>query len=202
MQHLHAAKPGAQLSKAEFTAAVDAFARAGWPKGRGRLRGVRLVDRMKADTLVPVADRRTGRVYKAYKGDSNAFMDLLRLPDGRWKGWIVSTFVANQRAAAQPSWKAEYPAAKRIARLFNGDMARLERDGVETLVTIVKMSGQTVVMSEHTAAGPLKSRDESKDDPYRYVSMAASRLRDARFRPVTVTVDGRVIDPGPLSEPK
>lgn len=199
-RHLRAANPGGRLGKAEFTAALDAFARAGWPKGRGQPRGVRLVERMKADALVPVADRRTGRVYKAYKGDSNAFMDLLRLPDGRWKGWIVSTFEANQPAADQPSWKAEHPAAKRIARLFNGDMARLERDGVETLVTIVKMSGQTVVMSEHTAAGPLKARDAARDDPFRYISMAASKLRDARFRPVKVTVDGRVVDPGPLSD--
>lgn len=188
-----------KIGKKDFAAARESFAKRGWPIGRGRLRGVRLVERMKQDALIQIADPRSAKVYKAYKGDSNAYMDLLRLPNGRWTGCIFSTFEANHHEGGQPRWKADYPAAKRIARLFNEDMARVSHNGEERLVTIVKMSGQTIVMSDHTAAGPLKARDATRDDPYKYISMAASKLREARFRQVKVTVDGRVIDPGPLS---
>lgn len=158
------------------------------------IRKVRIVERLK---VVPIRDRH-GRIYKAYKGDSNDYMEAWRLPDGKWVGQIVSTFDANQVNGA--SRRRPHPAAKLLMRLHNDDLVRLvDERGEDRTMRIVKMSKQNVVMADHYEAGKLKERDASKTDPFKYFARAVSSLKTLKFRKLHVSPTGRVRDPGPPS---
>src|SRR5690606_11293804 len=78
-----------------------------------RVRRVRMVEEL---DVVIVKDRKTGKPYKAYKPDGNAFADLYELPDGKWKAVVIRRFDANQ-PNFDPIKYRPHPAAKKIARL-------------------------------------------------------------------------------------
>ena len=66
--------------------ALNSFTWGGQP-----VRRVRMLDVL--GNPIPVHDP-SGGVFKVYKGDSNAWYEILRDPRGRWIGRIVSTFEA------------------------------------------------------------------------------------------------------------
>jgi CRISPR-associated endonuclease Csn1 len=137
-----------------------------------RIRKAKTKKRLK---IIPIRDR-TERVYKAYKGDSNDYMEVWRLPNGNWTGRIVSTFDANQIRSLQRI--RPHPAAKLIAKLHNDDTVRLTDDKDEDrTLRIVKMSGQKVTMADHFESGSLKGRDSDKCDPFKYLERSVSVLR-------------------------
>jgi CRISPR-associated endonuclease Csn1 len=140
--------------------------------------GIRKV-RMKEHLIViPIRKDSIGHPYKAYKGDSNDYMEIWRLPNGKWTAQTVSTFDANQPQAKtrkrphpastfdanQPQAKTRkrpHPAAKLLMRIYNDDLARLEDDdGQVRTMRVVKTSKQTVVLADHFEAGNLKDRDD------------------------------------------
>jgi len=85
-------------------------------------------------------------------------------------------------------------------RLHKNDMLAFGPDGARQVMRVVKMRDGQVTLAPHTEGGNLKARDAAKDDPFKYVSVGASRLRSARARQFLVTPDGRLL-PGssPLS---
>lgn len=201
----------------KFTDACAAFAE------ETKIRKVRMRERLR---VIPIRDR-AGRVYKAYKGDSNDYMEIWRLPTGAWTGQAISTFDANQHnrvARARP-----HPAAKLLMKLYNDDLIRLVDDsGTERTMRVVKTSKQTVVLADHFESGNLKDRNDgtskakkaiaagtmvpnrdSKRPPrepnavlaetggFEYLSRAVSKLPDLQFRKIHVSPAGRVSDPGP-----
>ena len=192
--HLQRAAQSEKLSPAQTRHAISEFCQNEKLTGHTVPRRIRLIERFSIKSLVPIRDK-TGGVYKAYKGDSNAYMDILQLTDGKWRGHICTTFQANQLNTNDlPPWQEKWPAAKRMMRLFNGDMAKLEVDGVDTLVTIIKMSGENIVMARHHDSGPLSKRNLNSDDPFNYIERRASKLKALGFRKVSVDVLGRVRD--------
>jgi CRISPR-associated endonuclease Csn1 len=180
------------------------------------VRKTKIEERLK---VIPIRDR-SGRVYKAYKGDSNDYMEIWRLPSGQWTAQTVSTFDAN--SPPEDVRPRPHPAAKLLMRLYNDDLVRLEdQAGLTRTMRIVKTSKQTVVMADHFESGNLKDRDgrtrkakkalrERKlvdgAEPdavladtggFEYFSRAASSLSDLKFRKLHISPTGRVHDPGP-----
>jgi CRISPR-associated endonuclease Csn1 len=162
----------------------------------GRLVRVRRVRMTEDLAVVPIRDRRTGKPYKAYKPDGNAFADIYQLPNGRWTAVVVRRFDAN-RADFDPARERPHPAAKKIIRLHIDDMVAIEDAGRRRILRVVKMSKQNITMADHNEAGALKARDADKDDPFKYFSKSAGALKDCKLRKVGVDEIGRLTDPGP-----
>ena len=161
---------------------------------------VRMVERL--DSVQPITDRRTGQPYKLVKRDGNHRAEIWRMPDGKSKMCIVSTFAAAQQAEAErlgrPSPDVRpHPAARLIMRLHKNDIVALGRVGGLRLVRVVQMTEGRLVLADHNEAGDLRRRHADKDDPFAYIFAGCSRLIDDQARKVQVTANGRVRDPGP-----
>ena len=89
-------------------------------------RGIRRVRIAETEPLIHVSDHR-GRVYKGFKGDSNAYFDIFQSPDGKWVGEIVSTYDANQQNVASRYEGQE--GYQRVVKLFKNDMLEIEGRG-------------------------------------------------------------------------
>ncbi len=160
-------------------------------------KGIRRVRVREPLNVIPVRDK-SGRAYKAYKGDSNARFDVWRLPDGKWVSDIVSMFDAHQ---PDQTGRRPHPAAKKVLSLRQNDMLAVERDGgPRELVRVVKFSRiGTMQLATANEAGPLKARDASPQDtdPFRYINTSTGGLRNVKARQVRIDPLGRVFDPGP-----
>ncbi len=138
--------------------------------------------------------------FKYYPTGANAYLDVLELPDGRWIGWAVSRFEANQLAASpgtQPPWKAAHPAARRVMRLYKDDLVAVERDGRREIMKVFQMNQNgRVLFAPHYEGGPLQKRHDDKNDPFRWLMASASTFPKLRLRKVSVDILGRLKDPG------
>lgn len=166
--------------------------------GNDRLfRGIKRVRVREPLNVIPVRDK-TGRAYKAYKGDANARFDVWRLPNGKWIADIVSMFDAHQAGQAD---RRPHPAAKKVLSLRQNDMIAIERDGAAAqIVRIVKFSTiGTIALAADNEGGALKARDAASPDidPFKYVLSSAGGLKKLKARQVRVTPLGRIFDPGP-----
>ena len=127
----------AGLSGAPFAEAVK-----NWCDSQG-IKSLRILETV---SIIPVTDQ-SGRAYKGYKGDGNAYMEIYEEPDsGRWKSEIVSRFDANQKSFV-PSWQTEHPTAKLIMRLRINDLVKLVGDGA--VYRLQKMSGTRIFLAPH-----------------------------------------------------
>ena len=159
-----------------------------------KVRRVRMVEEL---AVVPINDRRTGKPYKAYKPDGNAFADLYRLPTGRCTAVVIRRFDANQ-PAFDPAKHRPHPAAKKLMRLHIDDMVALEDAGRRRILRVVKMSGQTITLADHHRGGVLlETRNDDKDDLFKYLEKSANVLIGMGLRKVGVDEIGRLTDPGP-----
>jgi CRISPR-associated endonuclease Csn1 len=157
--------------------------------------GIRRVRVREPLNVIPIRDK-AGRAYKGYKGDSNARYDVWRLPNGKWVADIVSMFEAHK---VQTGDRRPHPAAKKMLSLRQNDMLAIERDGGEPqIVRVVKFSttGQ-ITLAPPNEAGPLKGRDASAEDPFKYVYASAGSLNRTKARQLRIDPLGRVFDPGP-----
>ncbi len=57
------------------------------------IRALRIYEKL---ATIPIKNRKTGKPYKGYKGDSNAAFQVHRLPNGKWTDFVLTTFNANQ----------------------------------------------------------------------------------------------------------
>ncbi len=130
--------------------------------------------------------------FKYYPTGTNAYLDVLELPDGRWVGRAVSVFEANRLAMssdAQPPWKPAYPAARRVMRLHKDDLVAVERDGRTEIMKVLQVwrDGRVVLASAREGG---KSESRAVDRP------SASTFPKLRLRKVAVDILGRLKDPG------
>lgn len=180
------------LSGKEFEAALARFARE-----HPVFKGIRRVRVREPLNVIPIRDK-TGRAYKAYKGDSNARYDVWRLPKGKWVHDIVSMFDAHQSDQAD---RRPHPAAKKMMSLRQNDVLTIERDeGVPEIVRVVKFSTiGTLTLAPANEAGALKARDAAPKeiDPFKYIYVTGSSLKKLKARQVRIDPLGRIFDPGP-----
>lgn len=155
---------------------------------------IRRVRVERALKVIPMTDK-TGKAYKAYKGDSNWCFEIRADAKGKWKGAPVSTFEAYQRALEDSP-----PPDDLVMQLFKDDLIDI-RDPDEPdskadsksrkVMRVIKFSGNSLVTAEHHEAGNLKARDADPDDPFKYTSRAADWYRQHDIRPAGISVLGR-----------
>jgi CRISPR-associated endonuclease Csn1 len=183
---------------------LDHLAEGGDGKLEDRLRafaetnGVHRVRLLKKEQgVIGMADR-SGHVYRAVSPGDNHHIDVLALPDGSWTAWAVTVFDANRAGGSQPPWKKEHPAARRVMRLHKGDLLKLEREGSQQVMRVVRLepSAGRVRLAGHLESGNLEQRHKDPDDPFRWTFAAWARLSEWRARKLFVDEMGRVRDPG------
>lgn len=147
--------------------------------------------------VVPIKDRKTGKVYKAYKPDGNEFAEIWMLPDGRWQTVIVRRFDANQPGFS-PATLRPHPAARKLMRLHIGDMGATGEGAERRILRVCKMSTESgkqyVYLAGHNE-GNVDARVRAKE--LKYLKESCDGLRKKGFRKVGVDEIGRLTDPGP-----
>ena len=156
------------------------------------LRRVRLTEKLGQEARIELCDGE-GRIYKAYKGDSNHCYEIWRMPDGRVQAQVITTFEAHQTDAV----RKPHPAAKRVLRVHKRDMVAVERDGKTMLGYVQKMRASgSLYIAPHVESNA-DARDRDTSDPFRLIQMSAGPLIRANARRVHVDEMGRLRDPGP-----
>ncbi len=176
----------------EFEAALLAFA-----KSDETFKGIRRVRVREPLNVIPILDK-TGRAYKAYKGDSNARYDVWQMPDSTWTARVISTFDAHKGDTAP---ERPHPAAKKVLSLRQNDLIALQRrEGTREILRVVKFGlNGAMVLAPHNEAGALKARDVNGNDPFKYVNTSASGLKRDKARQIRINPLGHILDPGPRS---
>lgn len=156
------------------------------------IRRVRLTETLQHSARVEIGQDETGQPLKAYKGDSNHCYELWRLPDGKVVPQVVTTFEAHTGTEKRP-----HPAAKRILRVFKGDMVAVEQSKFgPTIATIAKFSGNgTLEMVPHNESNASERYRKNKEDLY--IRLSAKSAMTSGLRRVFVDEIGCVRDPGP-----
>ena len=181
----------------EFEAAVIRFAREKQIDGTANpflgLRHVRILEPLK---VIPIRDE-SGRLYKAYKGDSNYRYDVWKTRDGKWKSEVVTTFDAHSLSWKSPLREAN-TTAKKVLSLQQNDVLALNVGNERTLYRVVKFGATgAITLAGIQESGSLKARDADKNDPFKYVSKSASSLKAEQARQIRIDELGRLYDPGP-----
>jgi CRISPR-associated endonuclease Csn1 len=160
----------------------------GMPNG---IRHVRLTKSEKPDYLVPIRDE-SGKAYKVYSAGENAFVDILRSPEGKWIARATTVFQANQKNGP-PSWQSNGGAAEVIMRVFKGDLLRIEHEGKNKIVKVVRLSpsNNVLYLVEHNEAGSLQARHDDPEDPFRWIFANFDKLREWNAERIRVDELGR-----------
>jgi len=153
------------------------------------LRRVRLIETLQESARVEIGTRPDGGPLKAYKGDSNHCYELWRLPDGKVKAQVVTTYEAHSGPEKRP-----HPAAKRLLRVFKRDMVALEREGETIIGYIQKLDiANGLYIAPHNEANS-DARNRDKSDPFRFIQIGAGPMLKAGIRRVFVDEIGRLRD--------
>ncbi len=141
-----------------------------------------------------------GEPYKGLIAGDVHHIDIVALPDGRWAGRAATLFEA-RRTALPDGRAAPYmptDGERFIMRLHKGDLVKLEHDGRQRIMRVARLepANNRLRMAEHVEAGELDKRHADPDDPFRWLIVAFSMLRQRKARRVTVDPLGGVRDPG------
>jgi CRISPR-associated endonuclease Csn1 len=143
--------------------------------------------------------------YKGYVVSPKFCIDIVRNAKGKWEGEVVSTFEAYQLISTLGNDEAmcrmksnifSISGKPLVMRLQGGGIVKMEEDGKAWLMRIVKLTGNgQIFFAPHNEAN-VDARNNSKDDPFAYVSKTAGSLHKARGRRVTISPIGELRDPG------
>lgn len=140
--------------------------------------------------------------YKGYVGGSNYCIEITRNDKGKWEGEVISTFRAYGIVRTSGLGQLRHPrmgqnGRELVMRLVIGDSVRLEIDGIECTMRVVKISGsngQIFMAPIHEAN--VDARNSDKQDTFAYTSKYAGSLQKTKARFVTISPIGEVRDLG------
>ena len=156
------------------------------------IRRVRVEEALQDSARVDIFDK-NGNPFKTYKGDSNHCYEIWRLPNGKTKAQVITTFEAHNPNCD----KRPHPAAKRIFRVFKRDMVVIEREGEEIVAYVQSLhEANGLLIAPHTEANA-DARNRDKTDGFKFIQMSAGPLIKSKIRRILVDEMGRVRDPGP-----
>lgn len=180
------------LKDKDFTNALLHFS-----KNNKQYKGIRRVRLLQKSSVIAIKDK-NGKIYKAYKPDSNYCFNVWQTQNGDWLSEIVSTYQAHQ-PHYQSFIKQQHPTARKILSLKKNDMVAYHHpENSVNIARIVKFSGHYIYMVAHNEAN-VDQRDKNKDDPLKYYKKTASTLKTINLRQIRVDEAGKVFDPGPLN---
>ena len=157
-----------------------------------KIRRLRTTERLR---VIPILDG-NGKVYKAYKGDSNWAMEIYSFPPGhkkanKWEGVIISRFDANQPGFKPGQTYKPHAAAKLVMRLQIDDCLELEEAGEKLILRVQKMGqGNLILAPLHEANVDARNRD--REDSFKFISKSANALKPLNARKVHISPTGRV----------
>jgi CRISPR-associated endonuclease Csn1 len=154
------------------------------------VRRARVLVRLKEDSLAFIHDK-AGKIYKAYKTDGNAYMDVWLLPNGKTTGETVSRFDAHQ-PGFRSQVKAKHPTAKKLMRLHRDDMIAIGEGDERNILRVKELSGQRIISVDHNQGGKAKEMT--------LISKRATRVFQEGLRKVSVNILGQVHDGGPFDQ--
>lgn len=135
----------------------------------------------------------SGQAGKPFKAYSNHYYEIWQLPNGKIKAQIITTFEAHQPGLE----KKPHPVARRILRVFQRDIVRLERDNVTVTGCVQKLTlGNGLFIAPHAEANAA-ARNLDQSDEFSFIKISAGPLVKANARRVCVDEMGRLRDPGP-----
>ena len=105
---------------------------------------------------------------------------------GKWQIEIIPNYCAHQKDFV-PKWRHTDAHAKLIMRLHIDDMVAYEKDGETIIARVKKMGSGKVYVRENRIA-------KEEGDKLSWAAYA-SGMQERNMRKITVTIDGRVIDP-------
>ena len=157
------------------------------------IRRVRMIETLQRQARVEIRDA-DGNPYKAYKGDGNHCLELWKMPDGKLRTQVITTFEIHSDVFKRP-----HPAAKRILRLFKKDSVTIERDGQRAVFNVQSFaqSGQMWLAEHHEANADARNRD--KKDSYKFLSLRGKAIAKAKLRRAHVDVMGRLRELGAVN---
>lgn len=142
------------------------------------IRRVRILK--KQEDFIPIKDKKTGENYRAVIAGENHHADIVEDTKGKWKGFSVSFFEANQKICSQ-KWKSEIPGGRLIMRLHKNDLVELiDIDGTRRIkrVVVLDLSAGRIRLAEHNESGELQKRHEDVDDHFRWDLATISKLKE------------------------
>ena len=103
---------------------------------------------------------------------------------GKWQIEIITNFDAHQKGFV-PEWRHTDAHAKLIMRLHIDDMVAFKENGQTVIARVQKMDeGHGIFIQKHRSAVLEK-----------IAAFSGDKMQRSNFRKITVTIDGRVIDP-------
>lgn len=141
------------------------------------------------------------RPYKGYKGDSNYCIEIIRDESGKWKGNVISTYMAYQIVrkggiAKLRDSRTGFNGESLVMRLMIDDTIRLYLDEVLRVMRVTKLSSNGQVFMADINEANVDARNRNKEDPFSYISKKASSLQLLQARCVTISPTGKLQDPG------
>lgn len=152
-------------------------------------RKVRTYRERNKDVVLPFKDK-NGKPYRYAIYGGNAYAEIY-CPDrgknaGKWQIEIIPNYCAHQKGFV-PNWRHTDAHAKLIMRLHIDDMVAYEKDGKTIIARVKKMGSGKVYVRENRIA-------KEEGDKLSWAAYA-SGMQERNLRKITVTIDGRVIDP-------
>ncbi len=154
------------------------------------MKRVKVFEDRNKNVVLAFNDRKTGQPYRYAIYGGNAYAEIY-CPDrgknaGKWQLEIIPNFKAHQKGFV-PNWRHTDAHAKLIMRLHIDDMVAYEKDGETIIARVKKMTGGTVYFRENKIA-----KEEADKLSWQAGPLG---MQKANMRPITVTVDGVVLDP-------
>lgn len=153
------------------------------------MRKVRTYRERSKDVVLSFKDK-NGKPYRYAIYGGNAYAEIY-CPDrgknaGKWQIEIIPNYCAHQKDFV-PKWRHTDAHAKLIMRLHIDDMVAYEKDGETIIARVKKMTGSLFYLRPHGIA--------KEDGDKLSWAASAEQFRLHNGRKITVTIDGRVIDP-------
>ena len=148
--------------------------------------------------------------YKGYVGGSNDCIEITQNEQGKWEGNVITTFqaydIVRRLGSKQGPRRLRHPTLaqaldaygkpkKLVMRLMIDDCVRLELDGNEKTLRVVKITGNGQVFMAPMHEANVDKRNSDKTDPFAYVSKYAGSFQKAKARRITISPIGDLYDP-------
>ena len=151
---------------------------------------VRIGERLR---VIPFADK-TGKTYKAYKGDGNYCYDIWLNEKGKWTGEVISTFDAYQMARKDVNWwrtTIGRDGQDLIMRVRKGDMLQIVHNERTQIVQVAKFTAGQIALSEHFEAN-VDARTRDKQSELKYIFKSPGSSQTSGAKKVTTSPSGIV----------
>ena len=160
---------------------------------------VRVLLKLNQASLAYISRSNNSDIYKVYKTDGNAYMDIWLLPDGSIRGETISRYSAHQSIEQSPI-KTAHPTARKLIRLQTNDTIATGEGEEREIFRIQVLTGQTIIAVLHNEGGNLRERQTTKDTETKYVPLRTSArpFITAGYRKVKIDYTGDIKDGGPI----